>query len=373
MVVVLYTSDFPLASQNFLKLCNIKYYNNCLFHTVHKDLLVQTGDPTATGSGGHSFYKLLRGHQRTFFKDEIDPHIMHDTVAVIAMASAGPNLNASQFYITTRPHLDYLDGKYTVFGIVRKGLDVLMKINDAYVDAEHLPYQNIRIKHTYVLEDPFEDPTQVDELRPQSSPAARYDHEVRLEDDWVPMDEKLDCKELDTFLLCKEAHSRAAVLEMIEDIPEAEIKPPENVLFVCKLNPITKDEDLEIMFSKFGKVLSVEIIKDHKSKNSLCYAFIEFETREAYEDAYFKMNNAVIDDQRIHVDFSQSLSRLWTQYRQFGMKAMEGGKGGEKGIRHHKSSREERMSEANCHSHATRQPRNGPKQKRHRRRLQNDL
>ncbi|KAI5070654.1 hypothetical protein GOP47_0014997 [Adiantum capillus-veneris] len=168
------------------------------------------------------------------------------------------------------------------------------------------------------------------------------------------MDEKLDCKELDTFLLCKEAHSRAAVLEMIGDILEAEIKPPENVLFVCKLNPITKDEDLEIIFSKFGKVLSVEIIKDHKSKNSLCYAFIEFETREAYEDASFKMNNAVIDDQRIHVDFSQSLSRLWTQYRQFGMKAMEGGKGGEKGMRHHKSSREERMSEANCHSHATR-------------------
>ncbi|MCI40722.1 peptidyl-prolyl cis-trans isomerase-like 4-like, partial [Trifolium medium] len=35
-------------------------------------------------------------------------------------------------------------------------------------------------------------------------------------------------------------HSRAVVLESIGDIPDAEVKPPDNVLFVCKLNPVTE-------------------------------------------------------------------------------------------------------------------------------------
>jgi len=39
---------------------------------------------------------------------------------------------------------------------------------------------------------------------------------------------------------------------MIGDIPDADMKPPDNALFVCKLNPITQDGDLEIIFSRFG-------------------------------------------------------------------------------------------------------------------------
>jgi RNA recognition motif-containing protein len=40
----------------------------------------------------------------------------------------------------------------------------------------------------------------------------------------------------------------------IGDIPDADARPPDNVLFVCKLNPITRDEDLEIIFSRFGPI-----------------------------------------------------------------------------------------------------------------------
>ena len=46
----------------------------------------------------------------------------------------------------------------------------------------------------------------------------------------------------------------------IGDIPDAELKPPENVLFICKLNPVTTAEDLEIIFSRFGKTLRYEEI-----------------------------------------------------------------------------------------------------------------
>ena len=55
---------------------------------------------------------------------------------------------------------------------------------------------------------------------------------------------------------------------------------------------------------------SCEIIRDRQTMNSLQYAFIEFDNPKSCEDAYFKMDNVLIDDRRIHVDFSQSVSRL---------------------------------------------------------------
>jgi len=115
------------------------------------------------------------------------------------------------------------------------------------------------------------------------------------------------------------------------------VKPPENVLFICKLNPVTTDEDLELIFSRFGEikryycrsvmliswfdqlalfVFSCEVIKDKKTGESLNYAFVEFAEQKSCEEAYFKMNNVLIDDRRIHVDFSQSVSKTeWKGFR----------------------------------------------------------
>ena len=56
------------------------------------------------------------------------------------------------------------------------------------------------------------------------------------------------------------------------------------------------------------------IIRDRKTGDSLNYAFIEFETQEAAEVAYEKMDNVIIDDRRIKVDFSQSAHHQWRQF-----------------------------------------------------------
>ena len=131
VVVDLLTEDAPLACKNFLKLCKIKYYNNCLFHNVQKDFIVQTGDPTGTGRGGSSVNGVLYGDQARYFEDEIprgkdlDLRRGHAKRGTVAMANAGKDLNASQFYITANDNLDSLDGKHTVFGEVSKGMDVV--------------------------------------------------------------------------------------------------------------------------------------------------------------------------------------------------------------------------------------------------------
>nr|SVE74290.1 EOG090X0971 [Daphnia barbata] len=117
-------------------------------------------------------------------------------------------------------------------------------------------------------------------------------------------------EEIEELIAEKEAKARATILEMVGDLPSVDAAPPENVLFVCKLNPVTTDDDLMIIFSRFGKIVNCEIIRDRQTMNSLQYAFIEFDNPKSCEDAYFKMDNVLIDDRRIHVDFSQSVSRL---------------------------------------------------------------
>lgn len=97
---------------------------------------------------------------------------------------------------------------------------------------------------------------------------------------------------------------------MIGDLPEADSKPPSNMLFIAKLNQVTTEEDLETIFSRFGNITSCDIIRDKKTGDSLCYAFLGYDTDEACENAYFKMNNVLIDDRRIKVLAQDSFVQL---------------------------------------------------------------
>ncbi|XP_063299404.1 peptidyl-prolyl cis-trans isomerase-like 4 [Pelobates fuscus] len=311
IVIDLYTEERPRASLNFLKLCKIKYYNYCLVHNVQRDFIIQTGDPLGTGRGGSSVFSALYGDQAQYFESEKVPRIKHKKAGTVSMVNNGNGQHGSQFLITTAENLDYLDGVHTVFGEISEGMDVVKKINEAFVDKDFVPYQDIRITHTVILDDPFDDPPGLP--IPDRSPEPTKE---QLDSGRIAADEDIDdskgksAEELEEILAEKEAKTRAVLLEMVGDIPDADIKPPENVLFVCKLNPVTTDEDLEIIFSRFGQIKSCEIIRDWKTGESLCYAFIEFEKEEDCEKAYFKMDNVLIDDRRIHVDFSQSVAKV---------------------------------------------------------------
>merc|ERR1712038_168956 len=256
LTVDLYLKERPKTCLNFLKLCKTKAYNLNLFHTVQNDFIAQTGDPSGTGRGGESVFSQLYGEQARYFEAECVPRIKHTKQGLVSMVNCGDNVLGSQFFITLGTNLDSLDGEHCVFGEVVEGEEVINKLNN-----------NIN------------------------------DFEGRTEE------------EINEILADKEAKARATILEMVGDLPDADVAPPENVLFVCKLNPVTADEDLEIIFSRFGKVESCEVIRDKKTGDSLQYAFVEFDCPEACERAYFKMDNVLIDDRRIHVDFSQSVSK----------------------------------------------------------------
>ncbi|MCJ1476456.1 Peptidyl-prolyl cis-trans isomerase cyp6 [Lambiella insularis] len=344
IVVDLLVDYAPKACENFLKLCQVKYYNFSPVHSVQKNFSFQTGDPIGPESkdsdGGSSIWGLLEGPTKKTYPADFHPKLKHTERGTVSMATVPgaqdpeKRVAASQFLITLGDSLDYLDGKAAIFGRVVEGFDALEKINDAFTDDKGRPLKDIRIRHTVVLEDPYPDPPGL-VVPPESPlPSKAQLATVRIADD-EDIDEFADEETVDKMRREREARAQALTLEMVGDLPFAEVKPPENILFVCKLNPVTQDEDLDLIFSRFGKILSCEVIRDKRTGDSLQYAFIEFENQKDCEQAYFKMQGVLIDDHRIHVDFSQSVSKLsdtWRTATNSKRARQQGGFGGISGL-----------------------------------------
>ena len=163
--MMLFESQAPLACENFISLAENGYYNNVTFHRVVKDFVAQTGDPTGTGRGGDSSF----GEP---FANEYSKKL-HHYVGAVGMANYETDKNTSQFYfvtgttvssntIETMRELGYseevlagyqssggqpgLDFKYTVFGQVYEGLDVLDEINKVKTDGGDRPKKDITIE-----------------------------------------------------------------------------------------------------------------------------------------------------------------------------------------------------------------------------------
>ncbi|PNF33090.1 hypothetical protein B7P43_G15844 [Cryptotermes secundus] len=134
----LFAKECPRAVENFCVHSKNGYYNGHIFHRVIKGFMVQTGDPTGTGTGGQSIW----GGE---FEDEFHPNLRHDRPYTLSMANAGANTNGSQFFITVIP-TPWLDNKHTVFGRVVKGMEVVQNISTVKTNPKtDKPYDDIQI------------------------------------------------------------------------------------------------------------------------------------------------------------------------------------------------------------------------------------
>lgn len=100
------------------KMAKVRLYDNITFHRVLPGVMIQSGDPTGTGTHNCGFT----------IHDEILPGLRFDASGKLAMANTGgPDSGGCQFFITANPMPEW-NGKYTIFGTVVEGKDVVSAI-----------------------------------------------------------------------------------------------------------------------------------------------------------------------------------------------------------------------------------------------------
>jgi cyclophilin family peptidyl-prolyl cis-trans isomerase/HEAT repeat protein len=107
--------DAPLTCMNFVTLARSGFFKNAEWHRVVSNFVVQDGDPRGDGEGGPGYT----------IRDEINerPYLR----GTMGMALEWADTGGSQFFLTHSPQ-PHLDGRYTVFGQVVAGADVLDRI-----------------------------------------------------------------------------------------------------------------------------------------------------------------------------------------------------------------------------------------------------
>ena len=111
----------PAGVNSFVFLANKGFYDGLTFHRIVKDFVIQAGDPKGDGTGGPGFETPVTATKGSTF----------DAAGVLAFAHSGTGGNGSQFFVTLAPtpNLDPTPtSKYTIFGNVTKGMDVVQKI-----------------------------------------------------------------------------------------------------------------------------------------------------------------------------------------------------------------------------------------------------
>ncbi len=106
----------PNTVANFMHLADSGFYKGLSFHRVIQGFMVQGGDPKGDGTGGPGYS----------IPDEMTGDIKPE-VGTLAMANAGPNSGGSQFFVCQMPQ-PQLAGRYTIFGRMTSGFDVLTRI-----------------------------------------------------------------------------------------------------------------------------------------------------------------------------------------------------------------------------------------------------
>ena len=136
--IELYTKGAPKAAANFVDLAKKGFYDGVVFHRLVPGFVIQGGD----GEYGH-IDKLDRGRLGTGgpgYKFADEPFEGDYVRGAVAMANSGPNTNGSQFFICIADLSGgRLPKKYTLFGMVTKGMDVVDAIAAAKRDGRDQP------------------------------------------------------------------------------------------------------------------------------------------------------------------------------------------------------------------------------------------
>ncbi|TIB07857.1 hypothetical protein E3P89_03592 [Wallemia ichthyophaga] len=159
----LWGKECPKAVRNFIALSLEGYYDNCIFHRVVPEFIVQSGDPTGTGTRGESFFGEpfeTEPHQRLRFNRRGLVGMAHSVDPDTAERDNRGRIlrtNTSQFFITMASTPE-LTGTNTLFGrIVGDTIFNALKIGSYETDSNEKPLYPPKIKSIKILINPFGD------------------------------------------------------------------------------------------------------------------------------------------------------------------------------------------------------------------------
>lgn len=125
IVLDLYPYDAPGSVANFVQLAESGYYKGKNVHRVVPNFVIQGGCPRGDGWGSEDYT----------IRSEVGP-LYYDEAGYLGMASAGKDTEATQWFITHSP-TPHLDGRYSIFGKVKDGMEVvhLIQVGDIIKDV----------------------------------------------------------------------------------------------------------------------------------------------------------------------------------------------------------------------------------------------
>jgi cyclophilin family peptidyl-prolyl cis-trans isomerase len=132
----------PKTSASLVSLSRARFFDGTIFHRIVPGFVIQTGDPTQTGTGGPGYSTV-----------DVPPAGTKYTKGVVAMAKTGaeaPGTSGSQFFVVTAGDAQ-LPADYAVVGKVTDGLDVVERIG-RLGDPSEQPTQPIVIQKVTVTE-----------------------------------------------------------------------------------------------------------------------------------------------------------------------------------------------------------------------------
>lgn len=129
ILLELYPDVAPKTVYNFLKLAAAGFYNRKTWHRVVPDFVIQDGCPRGDGWGGPGYAIRCEYNALPFL------------AGTLGMATSGKDTGGSQYFICQSPQ-PHLDGRYTVFGQVLAGMDIVLSIQpgDQVVEVREIPY-----------------------------------------------------------------------------------------------------------------------------------------------------------------------------------------------------------------------------------------
>ena len=141
MEIVLFPELAPKHVESFVKLAKSGYFNGTIFHRVIPGFMIQGGDPLTKDPNNRSRYGT--GGPDYTLPAEFSK-IAHEKGILSAARTADPNSAGSQFFIMVdkAPHLD---GKYTVFGEIIRGVEVADMIVKQPRDSRDVPVERIEM------------------------------------------------------------------------------------------------------------------------------------------------------------------------------------------------------------------------------------